>query len=70
MTAGFALREAGAHEYTDLGFLIASIVLIMSGPYAVPWVVIVPTKADGYPDRYTQPSTTLFSAAAFTTCRT
>ncbi|KAH6642788.1 RTA1 like protein-domain-containing protein [Boeremia exigua] len=32
MTAGFALRLAGAHHPTDLGLLIASTVLLMSGP--------------------------------------
>ncbi|KAF2097132.1 hypothetical protein NA57DRAFT_77387 [Rhizodiscina lignyota] len=32
MTAGFAVREAGAHDDSNVGLLIASIVLIMSGP--------------------------------------
>lgn len=32
MTTGFIMREVGAYHYNDLGILIASIVLIMSGP--------------------------------------
>ncbi|MBE7181293.1 MAG: RTA1 domain-containing protein [Terriglobus roseus] len=32
MTAGFATREVGAHNYDDVGIYIASTVLIMTGP--------------------------------------
>jgi hypothetical protein len=32
MIAGFATREYGAHHTDNLGILIASVVLIMSGP--------------------------------------
>ncbi|KAF1982160.1 hypothetical protein K402DRAFT_397755 [Aulographum hederae CBS 113979] len=37
MSAGFAVREAGAYNYDDVGIIIATTILIMSGPpvYAI-----------------------------------
>lgn len=32
MTAGFVMREVGAFNIDDLGILIASVVLLLSGP--------------------------------------
>jgi len=33
MAVGFILREIGAKHIDNLGYLIASVVLTMSGPY-------------------------------------